>query len=144
MMYIPEIPRDFPGIFPDHSQTVWGHIACLGGKSMPDQDFRIHSFNLSPDEANDLYSKRYNGESTLRLGFDVKGSDSFVVLNPELSKLISSIYQEDKKLSLLSARIPAFALDQFVDTSMVEEIQQSNEVENVNSTRKEIKNTALP
>ena len=139
MMYIPEIPRDFPGMFPDHSRTVWGHIACLGGKSMPYQDFRIHSFNLSPDEANDLYSKRYNGESTLRLGFDVKGSDSFVVLNPELLKLISSIYQEDKKLFLLSAKIPAFALDQFVDTSMVEEIQQSNEVENVNSTRKEIK-----
>ena len=104
---------------------------------MPYQDFRIHSFNLSPDEANNLYSKRYNGESTLRLGFDVKGFDSFVVLNPELSKLISSIYQEDKKLSLLSARIPAFALDQFVDTSMVEEIQQSNEV-SLKSTEKNL------
>ena len=40
---------------------------------------------------------------------------------------------------LLSARIPTDALNQFVYTSMIEEIQQSNEVENVNSTRKEIK-----
>ena len=106
---------------------------------MPYQDIRIHSFNLSPDQTNDLYNKRYNGESTIRLGFDVKGYDSFVVYNPELSNLISSIYQADKKLSLLSARIPSDALQQFIDISMVEEIQQSNEVENVNSTRKEIK-----
>ncbi len=106
---------------------------------MPYKDFRVHSFNLSPEEANELYNKRYNGESTIRLGFDIKGSDSFVVLNPELSTLISSIYQAEKKLALLSSKIPPDALEQFVNTSMIEEIQQSNEVENVNSTRKEIK-----
>ena len=106
---------------------------------MPYQDFRIHSFNLAPDEAKDLYNKRYNGESTIRLGFDVNGFDSFVVLNPELSSLISSIYLSDKKLTIFSEKIPPDALQQFIDTSMIEEIQQSNEVENVNSTRKEIK-----
>lgn len=106
---------------------------------MPYQDIRIHSFNASPNETNDLYSKRYNGESTIRLGFDIKGFDSFVVYNPELSTLISSVYQADKKLALLSAKVPPDALEQFLNTSMVEEIQQSNEVENVNSTRKEIK-----
>ena len=106
---------------------------------MPYQDIRIRSFNSSPDETNDLYNRRYNGESTIRLGFDVNGFDSFVVYNPELSTLISSIYQSDKKLTMLSEKIPSDALQQFVTTSMVEEIQQSNEVENVNSTRKEIK-----
>lgn len=106
---------------------------------MPYKDFRIHSFTLSPEEANELYNKRYSGESTIRLGFDIKGSDSFVVLNPELSALISSIYQADKKLALLSAKVPPDAMEQFVNTSMIEEIQQSNEVENVNSTHKEIK-----
>ena len=103
------------------------------------KDFRIHSFNLSPDEANELYNKRYNGESTIRLGFNINGFDSFVVLNPELSALIFSIYQGDKKLTLLSSKISAYALDQFVDTSMIEEIQQSNEVENVNRALQKIK-----
>lgn len=106
---------------------------------MPYKDIRVHSFNSSPDAVNELYEKRYNGDSTIRLGFDLNGSDSFVVLNPDLSMLISSIYQADKKLSLLSAKIPAEALGPFINTSMIEEIQQSNEVENVNSTRKEIK-----
>ena len=102
------------------------------------QDIRIKSFNLTPSETNDLYDRRYNGDSTIKLGFDLKGVDSFVVYNSELQKLISSIYQVDKNLSLLSARIPPDAMDQFVRISMIEEIQQSNEVENVNSTRKEI------
>ena len=119
------------------------HIATWkkdsGEEAMPYQDIRIHSFNLDPAETDDLYEKRYHGESTIRLGFDLKGSDSFVVFNTELLTVISNIYQLDKKLSLLSARIPTDALNQFVDTSMIEEIQQSNEVENVNSTRKEIK-----
>ncbi len=123
---------NFPKIFP-------GYSVFLGGENMQYKDFRIHSFNLSPDEANELYNKRYNGESTIRLGFNINGFDSFVVLNPELSALIFSIYQGDKKLTLLSSKISTYALDQFVDTSMIEEIQQSNEVENVNSTRKEIK-----
>ena len=61
------------------------------------------------------------------------------MLNPELLSLISSIYQSDKKLTKLSEEIPPHALQQFFNTSMIEEIQQSNEVENVNSTRKEIK-----
>ena len=42
-------------------------------------------------------------------------------------------------MALLSAKIPSDALQQFVSNSMIEEIQQSNEVENINSTRKEIK-----
>ena len=95
---------------------------------MPYKDIRVHSFNSSPDAVNELYEKRYNGDSTIRLGFDLNGSDSFVVLNPDLSMLISSIYQADKKLSLLSAKIPAEALGPFINTSMIEEIQQSNEV----------------
>ena len=103
------------------------------------QDIRIQSFHLTPAETKDLYDRRYNGESTIRPGFDVNGFDAFVVYNMELSKLISSIYQTDKKLALLSALIPPEALEQFVNVSMVEEIQQSNEVENVSSTRKEIK-----
>ena len=103
------------------------------------QDIRIKSFMLPPSETDELFKRRYYGDSTIRLGFDLNGFDSFVVYNPELSMIISSIYQLDKQLSLLSAEIPAYALDQFKTTSMIEEIQQSNEVENVNSTHKEIK-----
>ena len=110
---------------------------------MPYQDIRIRSFNSSPEETDALYNNRYNGESTIRLGFDIKGHDAFVVYIPELLSLISSIYQSDKKLSMLSEKIPGDALQQFVDISMIEEIQQSNEVENVNSTRKEIKDAMV-
>lgn len=103
------------------------------------KDIRINSFNLSPQELNELYSNRYYGESTIRLGFKVNGFDSFIVLNNELLMLISSIYQIDKKLVLLSNELPKDAMVHYVALSMLEEIQQTNEVENVHSTKKEIK-----
>ena len=103
------------------------------------KDIRINSFNLTPKELETLYRRRYNSESTIQLDFEVNGNPSFVVLNTELQKVISSIYQLDKKLCLLSADIPSDALSQFVAVSMIEEIQQSNEVENVHSTKKELK-----
>ena len=111
----------------------------LTENNMSYKDIRINSFNLSPRDLNALYESRYNGESTIRLGFDINGFDSFVVLNPDLLNLMSSIYQLDKKLALLSNQLPEEALYQFKAISMLEEIQQSNEVENVQSTKKEIK-----
>ena len=102
-------------------------------------DIRTMSFNLTPSETDALRKQRYNSESTIRLGLEISGFESFVVFNSELMNNISSVYQKDKKLSLLSAQVPADALNQFVTKSMIDEIQQSNEVENVDSTRKEIK-----
>ena len=103
------------------------------------QDIRVKSFHLTPSETNELHDRRYHGDATIRLGFELNGYDAFVVNNIELSELISSIYQSDKKLALFSDRIPAEALEQFVNIAMIEEIQQSNEVENVSSTRREIR-----
>ena len=110
---------------------------------MPYQDIRVYSFSNPPSATDALYEKRYSGDSSLRLGLDINGFDAFVLINPDLLSVISSIYQLDKKLSLLSERIPAEALHQFVTISMIEEIQQSNEVENVDSTRKEIRDALM-
>ena len=103
------------------------------------KDIRISSFNLSPQELNSLYEKRINDDATIKLDFKVNKYQSFVVVNSELLKIISKVYQIDKKLSLLSNDLPGNALDNFVVNSMIDEIQQSNEVENVQSTKKEIK-----
>ena len=102
-------------------------------------DVRTAGFEMTPSEKRELYENRYNSEAAIRLGFPINGYDAFILLNGELVSLVSSIYQMDKKLSLLISRIPPDAMDQFVTNSLIDEIQQSNEVENVNSTRKEIK-----
>lgn len=102
-------------------------------------DLRTAGFERTPSEKQELYEKRYNSDAAIHLDFPLNGYDAFVMLNRELLSLVASIYRADKKLSLLIARIPPDAMEQFVTNSLIDEIQQSNEIESVNSTRKEIR-----
>lgn len=83
--------------------------------------------------------KRYHGEWALRFPFEVKEYPAFIVLNRELQFLISSINQKNIQLIRLCTDLPENAVHQFAMNSMIEEIQQSNEFENVHSTRREIR-----
>ena len=103
------------------------------------QDLRILSFSLTPSEINELHRQRYENDAAIRLGLETGDFDTFIVLNPDLAEVLSSIYQSDKRLTILAAKVPGEALEQFLTKSMIDEIQQSNEVENVDSTKKEIK-----
>lgn len=86
-----------------------------------------------------ILDSKYNSEATIRLPFSVGKYPAFVMLNNELSLLISSIYQANLRLERLGRSLPSSAIGQFWENTMVEEIQQTNEVENVHSTRKEIR-----
>jgi len=86
-----------------------------------------------------LLEERYNSDAAIHIPFSIGQYPAFVMLNRELSMLISSIYQANRKLERLSSTLPDHACLQFWRNMMVEEIQQSNEVENVRSTRKEIR-----
>lgn len=83
--------------------------------------------------------RRYNGEWALQFPFDIKEYPAFLVLNRELMSLIASINQKNTRLIQLCSDLPEDAVHQFATNSMVEEIQQSNEFENVHSTRREIR-----
>lgn len=86
-----------------------------------------------------ILNERLNSGAAIRFSFQVAGNSSFVMLNPELMMLISSIYQKNTRLLQLTSSIPEGAIEQFGYSTLVEEIQQTNEVENVHSTRKEIR-----
>ena len=96
-------------------------------------------FQISPSQKRELYDRRFNSEAAIHLGFSIHEYEAFVMLNTDLQAVISSIYALDKDLSLLLQRIPQEAMNQFATSSMIEEIQQSNEVENVDSTKRDIK-----
>lgn len=86
-----------------------------------------------------LLEDRYKSDAAIHIPFSIGEYPAFVMLNRDLSMLISSIYQANRKLERLSNSLPEHACLQFWRNMMVEEIQQSNEVENVRSTRKEIR-----
>lgn len=105
------------------------------------QDMRhlYYSKQYSQEELKNLLLSRYQGEATIRLPFQIGEHPAFVMLPTELHSLTSAIYQANSKLERLCASMPQSAIRHFQNSMMVEEIQQSNEVENVRSTRKEIR-----
>lgn len=85
-----------------------------------------------------IYSQRYNSDSTYRYDFNIHSYPAFVVINTELMELISEIYKLDKQLYSVEAKLPIVALDNYKHNCLIDEIKQTNELEGVASTRKEI------
>lgn len=104
-------------------------------------DMRIFTLNhggISSQAVKDEYKRRYHGISTIRLPFKINDADTFVVYTSEIVNCISSIYQLNTKLTSELKSVPGEAYKEYIIQSLIEEIQQSNEVEHVESTRQEI------
>lgn len=86
-----------------------------------------------------IYEERYNFSTTYRYGFDVNGFPVFVVLTQEILDLITNIFKFDKQLRKLEDDLPKVALFQFTQNCLIDEVKQTNDLEGVVSTRKEIK-----
>ena len=86
-----------------------------------------------------IYRERFNSEFTYRYNFTIGDNQAFVVPDLEVLNLITSILQLDKRLLKLTNRLPRIALIQFTRKCIVDEIQLTNEIEGVRSTRKEIR-----
>lgn len=85
-----------------------------------------------------LYQKRYEGEETLHFDFQVSGNKAFFSMTTELVNLMMDILQENTALLSCVSKLPVAATIQFEHKCLVEEIKQTNEIEQIASTRKEI------
>ena len=85
-----------------------------------------------------IYHDRFNSEYTKRFDFEIHGQEVFFIELPEISNLIIDIYKLDRGICELRAELPKVALSQFTRRCLVDEIILTNNIEGVNSTRKEI------
>lgn len=90
----------------------------------------------------EIYQKRYTSESSYRFDFSISGNPAFLFLTPELFRLTDKIMELNSTLNDLCYRIPHIAINQFTRKCLVDEIQITNDIEGVVSTRHEI-NDAL-
>ena len=74
--------------------------------------------------------RRLHSDTTYAFPFSINDHQAFVVLCKELLQTISAINQKHISLVNLCYRIPREARAHFAISSMLEEIQQSNEYEN--------------
>lgn len=91
------------------------------------------------------YNKRFNSFSTQHFNFFIKEYNrtktyqAFLCYTPEITNTIDSLYRLSIKLYSYDKLLPHIAVSQYIDSCMVEEIQATNEIEGVHSSRKEIR-----
>lgn len=100
----------------------------------------LKTFFKKPDEFESIYQKNFNSIFSFKYNISIGKYQAFVMHIPEISKLVSKIYQLDKELGILcwQSNIPQKALEQFLKTCIIDEVKLTNEIEGVHSTRKEI------
>lgn len=87
----------------------------------------------------ELYQERINSEATKHLEFEINGSKAFWYFHPEHHAMIADIYRLDKKIYSVASQLPSIALDYYIKSTLITEIKNTNDIEGVVSTRKEIK-----
>lgn len=94
----------------------------------------------SSDESAE-YESRFNDPRTVKLGLEISGFPAFVYMAPEVYEAAIAASRIDKEILTLELRLPGKALESYSERLLVDEIVLTNEIESVNSTRREIGDT---
>lgn len=84
------------------------------------------------------YERRFNSTESIHLDLNIGESTAFFCPTPDIYRLIVSIMRSDKYVMALNASLPPVAIDQFTNRCLIDEIMQTNDIEGVHSTRKEL------
>ena len=90
------------------------------------------------DDFEKEYSNRFNSLSTLKFDIFINNHQAFFLYDANLMKKIANIRELDKRVSELFKSLPNLAYQQYIRKSLIDEIQYTNEIEGVVSTRKDI------
>lgn len=90
------------------------------------------------DEYESKYRERLKGEATYNYNFKIHSFPAFVVGNTQILGLVSEILMLNKSLFDIQQKLPKEAIDWYKRKCLIEEVKQTNELEGVASTRKEI------
>lgn len=95
-------------------------------------------FHISADKANAAFEERIASEDALRLALTIGGNDAFCLVNSEEYQLIVRAERLDKEINRLVAELPGKAIEQYTINCLIDELVLTNEIEGVNSSRREI------
>lgn len=102
-------------------------------------------YYVSPDEHDSIYNNRFNSCTTKHFPINIKEANrsnaypAFLCYNEEISLLIQHIYQKYIQLEKVIEHCPHIMLKQYAISCLIEEVQSTNEIEGVKSTKKQIK-----
>ncbi|MCL2530345.1 MAG: Fic family protein [Coriobacteriia bacterium] len=96
------------------------------------------AFHAQGADAEALYLERFLSTKAVHLDFEINGSRAFFYLDDALYVLMLQIAKADKAILELTQQLPGRAIRQYTERTLIDEIVLTNEIEGVNSSRKEI------
>jgi len=85
-----------------------------------------------------VYKTRFDAETTIKFDFNIHQHPAFIFLHTAHFDLISKIYRLDKEVDLVYNKLPKIARTKYIRDTLVSEIKNTNDIEGVVSTKKEI------
>ena len=95
-------------------------------------------FHIDENSSRKEYEARFNAKETIHLGFKVAGSEAFCCMDPEIYRLIIQSERLNKQIDEITRDLPGEAIEQYLINCLIDEVVLTNEIEGVNSSRREI------
>jgi len=91
-----------------------------------------------PNDFEKKYQAKLNKEDTIIFDFKISNYPAFIHFNAALYNLIYSIQQKNNTLNCIYLKLPPIASGQYIRNSLVADIKNTNAIEQVFSSRKDI------
>ena len=95
-------------------------------------------FHISEKEAAQAYDERVQSKDSLSIDLYVSGHRAFFLMDSEIYRLILRAERLSHQIDWLINTLPRKAIDQYMMNCLIDEIVLTNDIEGVNSTRREI------
>lgn len=93
--------------------------------------------------ADQLYHQRFSTESAIIWDFPIREHALFCVLSPELHALLEKVHAQEKEILKSWMQLPPGITSDYLRSLMIDEVVSTNAIENIHSTRKDIKDALL-
>lgn len=95
-------------------------------------------FHSDHDHYDEVYTMRFNSDHAYKVGMNVAGNPAFFVMSPQIYEAEIAAAKLDKEIYRLTLSLPGKAIQHYMESNLIDEIVITNEIEGVNSTRREI------
>lgn len=124
--------------------TKWHLLLQLVMEVIMDSPKLATLFHVNENEWNTVYKMLFDSPLTHHLDIEIKqykssiGFPAFFYYTEEMTLILTQLIKEASNLAEITGELPNIALTHFTKSCLIEEIQSTNEIEGVSSSRKEI------
>lgn len=86
------------------------------------------------------YEKRFNCADSVHMDLMIGENPAFFVVTQDIYRLAMCIMRSDREVEKLNQSLPPVAIEHFTKRCLIDEIMQTNDIEGVRSTRRELGN----